>query len=350
MIDKKTIKLMEVCVKLHYAINPHLILREGSMRHLILEQSELESALKISQEKLTAAKTAATESMNILKALAQKASQAKEKYEINPGSSATEAYFNELNSQFDKFAATLTELSAMSDELDNPKNYKKMKNVTTSALELQNSLQNTVNTVKSYIESVAKKLEGAGEAEATLASMLAKKSKEAVPKAKDNIASKFRSAFKGKQEGVISSFLSKMAGKAKSLVNLPNAESMADELAQVVMLVPVKELQAAVTGLSPKADELKTASEDQAKAVAEAEKTAESEGIAKDGASEEGSDSGDEKASGEKIKLPDSIDKDKKSDIKQKLNAVMKDAGLPEMFEEGRTYSAARFKRLAGLE
>jgi hypothetical protein len=346
MLDKKTIKLMEISLKLHYAINPHLMLNEGRMRYLILEESELGAALKISQEKLTAAKTASTESMNILKALAQKAQQAKEKYDINPSSSATEAYFGELNSQFDKFATTLAELSAMSDELDNPKNYKKMKSVTTSALELQNSLQNTVNTVKSYIESVAKKLEGSDEAEATLASMLSKQSKDAVPKAKDNIASKFRSAFKGKEEGVISSFLSKIAGKAKSLVNMPNPESMADELAQVVMLVPIKELQAAVTGLSPKADELKNTSEEQAKAVAAADKTAEAKGIVSDEGSSESS--GDESKT-QKIKIPDAVPEDKREKIKQKLNDVLKDEGLEEFFES-KQYNVARFKRLAGLD
>jgi hypothetical protein len=346
MLDKKTIKLIEISLKLHYAINPHLMLNEGRMRYLILEEAELGAALKISQEKLTAAKTASTESMDILKALAQKASEAKEKYGMNPSSSATEAYFGELNNQFNKFATALTELSAMSDELDNPKNYKKMKSITTNALRLQDSLQNTVNTVKSYIESVAKKLDGSGEAEATLASMLSKQSKEAVPKAKDNIASKFRNAFKGKEEGIISTFLSRITDKVKSKVNIPNAESMADELAQVVMLVPIKELQAAVIGLAPKTDGLKKAAEEQAKAVAAADKTAEAEGIASDEGSGESSDS---ESKVQKIKLPDAIPGGKRDAIKQKLNSVLKDEGLEEFFESKR-YNVARFKRLAGLD
>lgn len=262
MIDIKTAKLMEVCLKLHYAINPHLILRESTVRHLILEKTELIDALDISRDKLATTLVQVEEVYDIVDGLFKKAMDNKNNTELIPDSNVLDGYFDALRKSIDDNQNKLNQLQAMGAKLDSPKNYKTISNISAKALENQSSLQGFTKSIATYMEEMSSALARQNDGEATVLSTLDPK---AVGSTLKNVSSQLRAGYKGKDQSTVAGFFSKIGAKFSGALN-PNP--VFDEVAKVLMLIPLNTVKEEITKL----DAAETKIEETTKEVAETTK------------------------------------------------------------------------------
>jgi hypothetical protein len=261
MFDRKTVKLMESCLKLHYAINPHLILREGRIRHLILEKADLSDALDTSREKLTATLSQVEEVYKIIDGLFKKAMENKGNAELIPDSNVLDGYFEALRKSIDDNQNKLNQLQSLGTKLDSPKNYKAIKSISTKALENQGALQGLSKSITAYMEEMTTALAKQGDDKMTVLSTL---SPEAVKSTLKSVSTQLRSGYRGKEQNVIGAWLSRMgAGETGKL----NPNPLFNELAKVLMLVPLKDVTQAATNLNAAEGKIEKTTNDVAKAT-----------------------------------------------------------------------------------
>jgi hypothetical protein len=261
MFDRKTVKLMESCLKLHYAINPHLMLREGRIRHLILEKADLSDALDTSREKLTATLSQVEEVYKIIDDLFKKAMENKGNAELIPDSNVLDGYFEALRKSIDDNQNKLNQLQSLGTKLDSPKNYKAIKSISVKALENQGALQGLSKSITTYMEEMKAALAKQGDDKTTVLSTL---SPEAVKSTLKSVSTQLRSGYRGKEQNALAAFFSRIgAGETGKL----NPNPLFNELAKVLMLVPLKDVTQAATNLNAAEGKIEKTTNDVAKAT-----------------------------------------------------------------------------------
>jgi hypothetical protein len=244
MTDTKSLKLMEVCLKIHYSLNPHLMLREGVMSHLILEKTELSDALDISREKLNATLAQVEEVYEIIDGLFKKASENRNNAELVPDSNVLDKYFEAMRKSISDNQSKLNQLQSMGARLDTPKNYKTISNISAKALENQSALQGLSKSITSYMEEMTAAFAKQDDDKSTVLSTLDPK---AVNSTLKNVSAQLRSGYRGKEQSAVTAFFSKIGAKFSGALN-PNP--VFDEVAKVLMLLPLNSVKEASSDLS----------------------------------------------------------------------------------------------------